>query len=121
MKVELQQRNHQFHHLLGVLYKTLFQLFGIAHLEVENKQDTGCLSRTTGVKLALQLIDLIVSLLTNIWQAVAFSSSPAVLIPKLCWSPRLTNSQPSSSDMFSMSWAVRRTWSVLCLLHLFCT
>lgn len=46
-------------------------------------------------------------LLTSIWQAVAFSSRPAVLIPKLCWSPRLTNSQPSSSDMFSMSWALK--------------
>lgn len=43
--------------------------------------------------------------LTSIWQAVAFSSNPAVLMPKLCWSPRFTNSQPSSSDIFSMSWS----------------
>lgn len=55
--------------------------------------------------------------LTSIWQAVAFSSRPAVFIPKLCWSPRLTNSQPSSSDMFSMSWATRQ--ETLSLIHCF--
>ena len=47
-----------------------------------------------------------VILLTSIWHAVAFSSRPAVLIPKLCWSPRFTNSQPSSSLIFSISCAV---------------
>lgn len=103
MEVELEQRNHQLHHLLRVLHKALLQLFGITHLG-------GGLGarrhvRTSGQGQKSQLERGRLRPLTNIWQAVAFSSRPAVLMPKLCWSPRLTNSQPSSSEMFSMSWA----------------
>lgn len=32
MEVELEQRNHQLHHLLRVLHKALLQLLGVAHL-----------------------------------------------------------------------------------------
>lgn len=33
MEVELEQRNHQLHHLFCVLHKALLQLFGVTHLE----------------------------------------------------------------------------------------
>lgn len=33
VEVKLEERNHQLHHLLCVLHKTLLQLFGITHLE----------------------------------------------------------------------------------------
>lgn len=39
VEVELEQRNHQLHHLLRVAHKALLQLFGITNLHGD-KQDT---------------------------------------------------------------------------------
>ena len=39
VEVELEERNHQLHHLLRVLNKTFLQLFGITHLK-NNKHFT---------------------------------------------------------------------------------
>lgn len=108
MEVKLEKRDHQLHHLLCILHKTLLQLFGITHLEYHTH--THKLHQLLHRHFDVQPPFFIIRLFTSIWQAVAFSSSPAVLMPKLCWSPRLTNSHPSSSEMFSMSWAVRNTW-----------